>query len=729
MNNLGSLLQGLFPIMGWITRYNSKWFVGDLIAGVTVGIMVIPQGIAYATLANMPPEYGLYTAFIGPIMYTVFGTSKDISIGPTAVISLITGQAINGLSDSGFSPATIGIALAFLSGVINLIMRFFKLTIIIEFISIPVIIGFTSGSALSIMTTQIPALIGLKGINTSESAIRVLINIFKKISGAHYQDIIFGVSTLIFLIILKISSSRLAKINKNFYFIGVLKNALAIVLFTLISYGLYKSSSNFKISVVGTVKKGLYRPRLPDINSTLFSKLIVRAITVTVVVILEHVAIAKALARVDHYEIDSDSEVFSQGIINVVSSFFGSYASTGSFSRSSVNRTSGSQTPFNGVWTTIVVGFSLLVLSKAFFYIPKSTMSAIIMLSVFDLISSPKAVYNLWRVGPIDSISAVVAFIITLTVSVEVGIYAAMGVSVLAVLLKAALPKISLLSDSNSSKSFVDISIFDVGIPNSGIVVIRPEDSLLFLNSSYVKHRIIDIVHSITVFPENVETEGNKFFISSFSSNAHMEARHEFLNKLYQSRKFYNLNNVDSALDLASLENEKSKRNEDLPALRALIIDMSAVTTIDATGVQMLIDINDELLDYSKKQAQFFENLGNGSSPSSSISTVASHDFDIHYANVNPSVLRVLEVSGVIGSVKSFRDRPRTQGSTSKVSLSHGESPHCQGVVTPYNIATNMMFPMVDPEDLAESSKFSFINDNVHRSVREAVNAIYIGHV
>ncbi|OMJ13523.1 putative sulfate permease [Smittium culicis] len=693
--------------------------------------MVIPQGIAYATLAQLPPEYGLYTAFLGPILYTIFGTSKDISLGPTAVISLLTGQAVASMSGSGFRPETIAIALAFLSGIINLFMRIVNLTIIIEFISIPVIIGFTSGSSVSIIAGQLPSLMGIKGVKTTDPTINILISVFRKIKTARYQDIIFGVSTLIFLLILKKTSSTLAKKNKRYYYIGVVKNALAIILFTSISYGLAKSKSSYVLSVVGTVKSGFYSPRLPEISSELFSKLIVKAITVTVVVILEHVAIAKALARIDHYEINSNSEVLSQGIVNVISSFFGAYASTGSFSRSSVNRTSGSQTPFNGVWTTVVVAISILFLSKAFFYIPRATMSGIIMLSVFELISSPKSVINLWKIGPIDSISTVVAFLATFFFGVEIGIYSAAGVSVLSVVLKSALPKISLLSDSKSSKVYTDVSIFDVSIPSSGIVVIRPEDSIIFLNASHIKHKITDIVSSITVYPENVESEGNGFFISSNSFESFKKKRLEYLNTIFRHRKFYNINKTINNNDDSRYNDELNKKNEDLPILKALVVDMSAVSTIDATGIQALIDVKEELADYSKKQVKFFENLNKSNNSTSSANTIAYSEFEIHYANVSPSVLRVMEISGITGPTISYRNKNSSLNLQSLENSPSGSSKNLDAIAIskPYNIATNLMFPMNEqtaPEDL---NKYSFVSDNVHRSIKDAITSIYNNRV
>ncbi|PVZ97022.1 hypothetical protein BB558_007037 [Smittium angustum] len=753
--NFDSFIKDLLPVLEWLPKYNTKWFIGDLIAGITVGIMVIPQSLSYALLAGLPPQYGLYTAMVGPVLYFLLGTSKDISIGPTAVISLLTGQAVNSLSGSGYSPATIAITLSFLSGVINVAMRIINLSIIIEFISIPVIIGFTSGSAVSIIASQFPTLIGIKGINTNGSTLKTVIETFKNIKTVKYLDAIFGVTTVMFILLLKFSSERLKKINPKFYFLGVLKNALAIILFTLISFSIGRNSEKLPINIVGTVKGGFPKPKAPELSSDLFTKLIGKAVTITLVVVLEHVSIAKALARVDHYEINSNSEILSQGITNIVGSFFGSYASTGSFSRSSVNRASGSQSPFNGLWTTLVVVISILFLSKGFFYIPKATMAAIISISVYELISTPKSFYNLWRIGPTDFLGLATSFFATVFVSIEVGIYSAIGVSIFSLLVKTALPKITVLSSNKDSKVYVDVSIFSIPLPNTGVVVVRPEDSLIFINSSHVKNNITEIVNALTVVPVEEKNKnkgsGNVSFSSSNSSRV-KAARNSYLDHIYQSRMQYNISRGSIEDARAELEKEKNLDNTELPALRALILDMSVVSHMDATGIQMLLDLQAELKDLSKKQYEYLQSINSTASANSSDTKLKRNEtliditklsknlplnpenFKIHYVNVKPNVLRVMEISGITNSIISYRDRISQANSIFSQSIeapesSNNSSGNSSGPNTfdHINLANRMLFDCSDNSSpVNQNHNYEFVTDNIHKSIDSAIVAINI---
>ncbi|PVV01835.1 hypothetical protein BB560_003731 [Smittium megazygosporum] len=642
ISNYKSWALTLFPIIGWIRHYNSRSFLGDLISGAAVGIMVIPQGLAYAQLAQLPPAYGLYTAFIGPIIYTLLGSSKDISLGPTAVLSMLTGQVISSFTDGKFTAPQIALALALLAGIINMILLISKLSILIEFISVAVVIGFTSGSAISIMTSQLPSLFGVKGVNTTNSAIRVFIDTMKRIGKTNMVDFGFGIASIVFILILKYTTSVLVKRNKKFVYLGVVKNALTIIVFTLISFGIFKAKPNFRLSIVKEVKSGLYAPKVPFMNAELVRRLIGRAITITIVVILEHIAIAKALARIDHYEIDNESELFSQAMANIIGAFFGSYASTGSFSRSSVNRASGSRTPMNGLWTTVVVGISLIALSKAFYYIPKPTITGIILTSVSDLVSNPKIVADLWRIDPIDFVACITAFIVNIVVSVEIGIYAAVGVSVFALLVRVCIPKVVHLS-SDQNDDYEDVSVVPIEFMRSGIVVLKPEASFIFMNSSFLKKKISDLVNISTVSPKNVEVDKDKFTISTNSSYEVMRER--YVSQLTMSRLEYNLDYQEHA-EKYTAEFAEVPENERLPVFKGLVIDMSAVSTIDVTGAQALLDLEVELKDLRKQQLKYKLSLSSNPADTELIDETPN-DFMIHYVNVKPGILRIMQVSGL----------------------------------------------------------------------------------
>ncbi|QNP97072.1 sulfate transporter family-domain-containing protein [Yarrowia lipolytica] len=439
----------LFPIVRWIYRYNLVWLTYDLIAGITVGCVVVPQGMSYAKLANLPPEYGLYSSFVGVLIYCFFATSKDVSIGPVAVMSQQVGRVIMHVQGEypEASGPMIATMLALLCGSIALGIGLLRLGFILEFIPAPAVMGFMTGSAINIVTGQVPALMGIdKLFNTKDATYMVIINSLKNLKHSNYNAA-FGVVALFILYLIKYScqylSKKFPKYKKVFFYIEIMRSALIIIFGTLISWAVchpHKKSGKFPISIIKTVPRGLIHTGVMKVDTIYMSKMASELPVSTVVLLLEHIAISKSFGRVNDYKISPDQELIAIGVTNLVGTFFNAYPATGSFSRSALKAKCGVRTPLAGIYTGVVVLIALYALNTVFYWIPNAVLSAIIIHAVFDLVAHPRQLFHFWKIAPIDAVIFFVAIILTVFVTIEAGIYFAVAASLVWLLLKVAFP-------------------------------------------------------------------------------------------------------------------------------------------------------------------------------------------------------------------------------------------------------------------------------------------------
>lgn len=439
-------LLSLFPILQWAPYYpfNPSWFISDFITGITVATVLVPQAMSYATLATLSPQYGLYSSFMGLICYTFFGTSKDISVGPVAVMSMETAKIIarvQGKYGDLYAGHEIATTVALLAGGIALGIGLLRLGFIVELIPLPAVMAFTTGSAFNIICGQLPGLMGYnKLVNTRDATYLVLINFLKYLPNTTV-DAAFGLVCLFILYVWKFLGTWLMKkyphrsrtIN---YFLN-LRNSVVIILATLISWGIIRNApgglakkSKFKsYSIVGNINKGLgeismYRP--PNgLASAVASELPVA----TIVLVLEHISISKSFGRVHDYKINPNQEFISIGVANMVGTFFNAYPVTGSFSRTALSAKCGVKTPFASAIVGCCVLIAIFCFTDAFYYIPKAALCAIIIHCVTDLMASYIQTWRLYLASPIDCIIFLVGVIITVFASIEDGIYWAMCAS------------------------------------------------------------------------------------------------------------------------------------------------------------------------------------------------------------------------------------------------------------------------------------------------------------
>lgn len=357
----------------------------DLVAGLTVGIVVVPQSMSYAKIATLPVQYGLYSSFVGVFIYCFFATSKDVTIGPVAVMSLQTAHVIQVVQASnpsaGWSPELIATTLAFFCGAITLGLGILRLGFIIEFIPRPAIAGFMTGSAITIALGQVPSLLGISSyFNTRAAAYLVLIDTLKYLPKTDL-DAAFGLPALFILYFYRwffnYMDRRYPKYRRTWFYFLILRNGLVIIFVTLISWGVCKSDpKNPPISILKTVPSGFQNVGALQINDSLAAALGSQLPISTVVLVLEHISISKSFGRINDYKIVPDQELIAIGVTNLIGTFFNAYPATGSFSRSAIKSKAGVRTPLAGILTGLVVILALYALTSAFYWIPNAGLAA-----------------------------------------------------------------------------------------------------------------------------------------------------------------------------------------------------------------------------------------------------------------------------------------------------------------------------------------------------------------
>ncbi|KAF5555845.1 hypothetical protein FPHYL_8123 [Fusarium phyllophilum] len=433
-------LSDKVPIVGWLPKYNPRWIVNDLIAGLTLGLMLIPQGLSYAKIADIPVEYGLMSSWLPAVIYAFMGSTKDVSTGPTSLIGLLTSENVHALQDR-WTPSEIASATAFMMGVYGLILGFLKLGFLLEFISLPVLSGFITAIAITIILNQMDSLLGED--NVRDGAAKQIHDIFNELPNANGWACLIGFTGILFLTILEKSGKRWSKDNKIIWLLSTTRAFLTLVLFTGVSYAVNKNRDpdNFLFEVVKVQSKGQQAPTMP--KADLIPEVAARSIAVFIGSAVEHLAIARAFAVKNHYTSDQSQELCYLGVTNFFNSFFHAMGVGGAMSRTAVNSSCNVKSPLSGVVTMAVVLVCVYELVGTLYWIPKATLAAIIITAVWGLISPPSTFYRYWKTSLADLIASMLALWVTLFHSSEVGIGCAVGFNIVYILLRQVFTKLS----------------------------------------------------------------------------------------------------------------------------------------------------------------------------------------------------------------------------------------------------------------------------------------------
>ncbi|KAI9931629.1 hypothetical protein ASPWEDRAFT_169529 [Aspergillus wentii DTO 134E9] len=602
----GRYVYSLFPFLTWITRYNWQWFVGDLIAGVTVGAVVIPQGMAYAKLAELPVEYGLYSSFMGVLLYWFFATSKDITIGPVAVMSTLVGTVV--LEAEKTQPdiprPVIASAMAIVCGGIVCGLGLLRLGFIVDFIPLPAISAFMTGSAINICAGQVSTMLGETAkFDTKGATYLVIINTLKHLPSSTI-DAAMGVTALAMLYIIRAGCNFGAKKYPNrakiFFFASTLRTVFVILFYTMISAAVNlhrKDDPLFKL--LGNVPRGFQHAGAPRIDSTIVKTFVSELPSAVIVLLIEHIAISKSFGRVNNYTIDPSQELVAIGVSNLLGPFLGAYPATGSFSRTAIKSKAGVRTPLAGCITAVVVLIAIYALTAVFFYIPKSSLAGVIIHAVGDLITPPNTVYQFWRVSPIDTLIFFIGVFVTVFTTIEIGIYCTVCVSAAVLLFRVAKARGQFLGKVTIHSVIGDHLLDDAG--KYGPLNQNPSDDQDQLHRSI----FLPINHTDGSNPEvEVEEPHPGIFIYRFSEGFNYPNANHYTDMLV--RKIFSRTRRTSPFSYTSLgdrpwNNPGPRRGKpeedrsDLPLLRAIVLDFSSVNNVDVTSVQNLIDVRNQL--------------------------------------------------------------------------------------------------------------------------------------
>ncbi|KAK6270845.1 hypothetical protein POUND7_007943 [Theobroma cacao] len=470
-----------FPCFRWIRTYRWREYLQvDLMAGTTVGIMLVPQAMSYAKLAGLEPIYGLYSGFVPIFIYAIFGSSRQLAIGPVALVSLLVSNVLSGIADSSDALYTeLAILLALMVGILECIMGLLRLGWLIRFISHSVISGFTTASAIVIALSQAKYFLGYD-IERSSEIVPIIKSIISGADEFSWPPFVMGSIILIILQTMK----HLGKSRKHLRFLRAMGPLTAVVLGTTF-VKIYHPSS---ITLVGDIPQGLPSFSIP--RSFKYAKsLIPTTLLITGVAILESVGIAKALAAKNGYELDSNQELFGLGVANIFGSFFSAYPTTGSFSRSAVNHESGAKSGLSGIVTGIIMGCALLFLTPLFEYIPQCALAAIVISAVISLVDYEEAIF-LWRVDKKDFLLWTITSTTTLFLGIEIGVLVGVGVSLAFVIHESANPHIAVLGRLPGTTVYRNIQQYPEAYTYNGIVIVRIDAPIYFANISYIKDRL-----------------------------------------------------------------------------------------------------------------------------------------------------------------------------------------------------------------------------------------------
>lgn len=487
------MLKRYFPILEWVRIYDLNMLSSDLIAALIVTIMLIPQSLAYALLAGLPAEVGLYASILPLIAYTVFGTSRALAVGPVAIVSLMTAAAVGNIAQQGTDAYVLAaITLAFISGVILLLMGFFRLGLFANFLSHPVISGFISASAIIIAASQLKHIFGVEtsGHNLSD----ILLGLSKQLEHINIPTFIIGISAVIFLFCsrtyLKTAlldmgvKARLADI------IGKTGPVLVVIITILTTW--IGDLENQGVRVIGDIPQGLPSLTLPQFDAEVWQQLFISALLISIVGFVESVSVAQTLAAKRRQRISPDQELIGLGASNIASSLSGGLPVTGGFSRSVVNFEAGAETPAAGAFTAAGIALVTLFLTPLIFFLPKATLAATIIVAVLSLVDLA-ALKRTWIYSKRDFSAMLVTLIMTLTQGVELGIIAGVALSIFLHLHRTSTPHSALVGKVPGTQHFRNIDRHEVDTQKH-MLTLRIDESLYFANARYLEDRIYALV-------------------------------------------------------------------------------------------------------------------------------------------------------------------------------------------------------------------------------------------
>jgi SulP family sulfate permease len=471
-----SVIFKIFPFLLWVKGYGFSSLKGDAAAGLTVAAVLIPQSMAYAILAGLPPVYGLYAAVSAPLIGALWGSLRQLATGPIAIMSLLVLTTLSSIAEPG-SREFIDLAflLALMVGIIYLLIGLFRFGEIMSFISHSAVKGFTAAASLIIIATQLPNFLGLS-VTHHEYIFHQLLNIITSLPGLHPATMVIGIAAFVIIYGIK-------RVRPSFP-----ASIAALVLTTLTVYAFQLHSKG--VAIIGDIPGGLPLPHLPFSNIDTISSLIGPAVVIAMVSFAETYSVGKAISSQTKQKLNVDQEFIGQGLANFIGSFFQAYPVSGSFSRTAINFAAGAKTGISGAISSLTVIVSLLFLTPLFTYIPKAALAALVISAVL-LLFHPKEVFKLWKMNRHDGIVAITVFVLSLLAKPDYALLIGVMISLVFFLWKTMHPRIIRITKDPLHNMFVNADMYEKpSCPQ--ILHLSSDNAIYFANAEYTVEHILE---------------------------------------------------------------------------------------------------------------------------------------------------------------------------------------------------------------------------------------------
>lgn len=467
-----STIYKYIPLLATLRGYQREDLRGDLTAGVTVAIMLIPQGMAYAVLAGMPPVYGLYASIVPLLLYALLGTSRQLAVGPVAMVSLLVVAGVGELAEVGSNRFIhLAIMTALGVGVFQFLMGIFRMGFLVNFLSHPVLSGFASAAAIIIGASQLSNLLGLD-LARSNQVHDILYGAIRNIGNIDPGTAIIGIGSVVSIILLK-------KWKKTF------PSALFVVVVGTVATALFGLNGQ-GVSIVGNVPQGLPSLEMPGFSWSDYRALLPIILVISLVSYMESIAVAKAIANKRGYKVDANQELIALGGANLGGAFFQSFPTTGGFSRTAVNDQSGAKTTLASVITAVLIGITVLFLTPLFYYLPNAVLAAIIMVAVAGLFDA-KEMIHLWKTDKKDLAMLSATFLATLLLGIEEGIGIGVLLSLVMVIYTSTTPHTTEVGRLGNTQNFRNTNRYPEAKTEPGILIYRFDSNLYFANVEHFR--------------------------------------------------------------------------------------------------------------------------------------------------------------------------------------------------------------------------------------------------
>ncbi|KAK1376026.1 putative sulfate transporter 3.4 [Heracleum sosnowskyi] len=482
-------LQFFFPIFVWAPNYNLKLLQSDVVSGLTIASLAIPQGISYAKLANLPPIVGLYSSFVPPLIYSVLGSSRHLAVGPVSIASLVMGTMLGeevSYTDQPILYLQLAFTATFFAGVFQAALGLLRLGFVIDFLSKATLVGFMAGAAIIVSLQQLKGLLGIVHFTNKMQIVPVLTSVFQRTDEWSWQTIVLGASFLLLLLTARKVSMR----NKKLFWVSAAAPLTSVILSTLIVFCL--KSKLPMVKTIGHLPKGLNPPssNMLYFQGSYLGLALKTGIVTGILSLTEGIAVGRTFASLRNYQVDGNQEMMAIGFMNMAGSCSSCYVTTGSFSRSAVNYNAGAQTVVSNIILSATVLITLLFLMPLFHYTPNVILGAIIITAVIGLIDY-EAALKLWKVDKIDFFTCLSSFFGVLFISVPLGLAIAVGVSVFKILLHVTRPNTAALGNIPGTHIYQSLRRYRESQRVPSFLIVAVEAPIYFANSTYLQERML----------------------------------------------------------------------------------------------------------------------------------------------------------------------------------------------------------------------------------------------